>query len=125
MGAKAIQRDLQVGYPVCLRFRKLSGADIDLDRGQNERGHVELSVAAFSDGCKLWLCRAFAQLNVGPLLLGDGGDKTQLAAAGLVVMAHEKPGAFRQCINALDGVKELFRGAAGKVAARRAVVRHE
>ena len=80
IASKNVQRDLQIGRPIGLG--ELPGANVDLDRRQSERWHVELCVTVFSEGHVFLFGGAFLQLDIGSLLLGDGRHKSQLAAAG-------------------------------------------
>ena len=66
-----------------------------------------------------------AELLVAGLLFGDADLDAQLPAPGLVVVAGEDTEDIGQGVQSLDGIVEHRRRTPGKVAARRAEVRHE
>ena len=105
-----VEGDLQVGDAVRLGLGQLAGADVDLDRRQDQGRGLEARVALLAEGDVLasgscarsaGRCRASARRTVR--LEGER------PAARQVVVAHEEARLVGQRVEALDRVVELAR----------------
>ena len=125
-GLDGVQGDFQIPDAIAFGFRKLSAADIDLHRRQDEARHVQGSVAGFPQGDEIRLGGVILQVNIAPTLIANGGLPSIVCSAGrLVVVAEEDPCCVRQGQQALDGRIKGGCVATGKVTSRGPVVGHE
>src|SRR3954453_22332819 len=102
---EAIQRYLEIRDPVSFGRGEVAGADVDLDRGDQQGRRAERPVARGPQGHELVLALA-REVDVALALLGHGRLPARLAATGLVVVADEEAG--------LGGQGEGAAGAGGE-----------
>ncbi|AAK24279.1 hypothetical protein CC_2308 [Caulobacter vibrioides CB15] len=99
-----VDRQFQIADAIGFRLRQPPGANIDLDRGQDQARHAQCGVARLTLTHERVLLDALADMDVGGLLLADGRLPVHLRATGRqVVVAQEHPGFVRQRQQAAHG----------------------
>ena len=105
--------------------RQAPGADVDLDRRQDERRYLQRGIARRPHRDELILAHAVSNVNIVCTLLCDSGVPRRLSSSRRVVVADEHPGVRRQGQQAPDRPEQRPGIAARKVGAGGSDVRHE
>src|SRR6056297_919321 len=122
--SKLVDRNLEHRSTIRILWN-MPGANIDLQRGQDELRYIQGLVALGPHPDEIIAAGAMPDVDVPGLLLGHRGFPGHLAAAGSVVVAHEQAHLLGQAQDALDTVIERSGISAGKVGTRRPAVGHE
>jgi hypothetical protein len=101
-------------------------SDIHLQAGQDQQRRRQRRIAGTAHGDEIVCRNAIMHVDVAGLLRGHTGFAGIVAAPGGQIIAANKDAGFRwQRRNLLDGSVQHRRVAAGEIAGRRAVIRHE
>src|SRR5690606_2617984 len=109
-----VERNPEVADAVRFRGRKMPGADVHLERRQDQDRGVQLGGAQAPAGDELAFADAVAHPLVECALLLDRGLPFRLASTRPVVMAHEQPCLWWHRQDALDRAVKLLRISAGE-----------
>ena len=103
-----------------------AAADIDLQRGEDEQRRLQRRVARLTHRDKISLADPVMDMDIGCALLGNGRfPLCRASARWRIIMANKNPCFGWQVEDATDRAVECPSVAAGEIAPRRPIVRHE
>ncbi len=104
----------------------MPAADIDLDRGHDQPGHLQSRVALSPHRHEIVFAHTLVDVDVSGALGEHGGFPDEVIAVGrLVIVAQEHSGLVWQRHQTADRAVEQTRIAAGEIRACGAVIGHE
>ena len=122
---QCIQRHFQVANTVRFRGGHFTRPHVELNRWNDECGHVQRSVPCSAHGDKLLFSHAVMHMNVFSALFTHSGLPLGLPRRGWVVMADENLRFCRQGQHFMNRTVKRMRIATREVSPRRANIGHE
>lgn len=101
----------------------VTGVDVELERGENEVGKVELRIAGVAGVDEILLGGKGGEILVGSLLRRDVGEKSDRTRGRGIIVADEYSGGFGQRIDRIDDrVVQVSRRTPWKIASGRSEI---